>query len=287
MKRLSTKIFHREKNTHKNNYGHILILAGSPRMLGAAALTALSTMRSGAGLVTVGIPRSLNLALQKKISPVVMTLPLSESRAGSLGSAAFDDVMNFPADLIALGPGLSTHPETQKLILRVIRNSNKPLVIDADALNILSTDVDVLTQTDVIKILTPHPGEMGRLIKRASDYVQNHRVQVASDFAKRFDVTVILKGHHSVIASSSGKSCINKTGNPGMATAGSGDVLTGIVAGFLAQGLRQGLSAFEIAKLACSVHGRAGDLAAKKKTMPAMIAPDIIDEIPAASKGIL
>lgn len=261
-----------------------MILAGSRRMLGAAALSSLAAMRSGAGLVTVGIPESLNNILQKKISPVVMTLPLAETSKASLDVPAFREIEKFSCDVLALGPGLSTEPGTQRLILKVIEKIQKPLVIDADALNSLAQHPDVLKKTKTIKVLTPHPGEMGRLSKLDKDFIGKNREQAARDFARRFNVIVLLKGHRSVVASPDGKVYINKTGNPGMATAGSGDVLTGMLAAFLAQGLPQGLSAFELTKLACYFHGKAGDLAVKEKTMMGLIATDIIEKIPKALK---
>jgi len=280
--RLPAPLSHRKKDSHKNDFGHLLILAGSRRMLGAAALSSLAAMRSGAGLVTVGIPRSLNNVLQKKISPVIMTLPLPETSEASLDSVAFREIEKFPCDVLALGCGLSTEPGTKRLVLKVVEKIQKPLVIDADALNTVAAHTNVLKKTKTIKILTPHPGEMARLLKFDKDFIQKNRVPVARDFARRFNVIVLLKGHQSVVASPEGEIYINKTGNPGMATAGSGDVLTGMLAAFLAQGLPQGLSAFEMAKLACYFHGKAGDLAVQDKTMISMIASDILEKIPKA-----
>src|SRR3989338_2502248 len=280
--RLPTPLSRRKKHAHKNDFGHVFILAGSRRMLGAAALSSLAAMRSGAGLVTVGVPQSLNNVLKKKISPVIMTLPLPETSKVSLAASAFKKIEKFPCDVLAIGPGLSMELSTQSLVLKILSKITKPMVIDADALNSLAGHTGVLTKTKTLKILTPHPGEMARLLKFNKDFIQKNRTQVARDFARRFNVIVVLKGHHSVVASPEGKIYINKTGNPGMATAGSGDVLTGMLAAFLAQGLPQGLSAFELTKLACYFHGKAGDLAAKDKTMISLIATDIIEKIPNA-----
>lgn len=280
--RLPAPLSQRKKDSHKNDFGHALILAGSRRMLGAAALCSLCAMRSGAGLLTVGIPQSLNNILQKKISPVIMTLPLPETPKASLDVAAFREIEKFPCDVLAFGPGLSTEPGTKRLVLKIVEKIQRPLVIDADALNSVADHADILKKTKTIKILTPHPGEMARLLKIHKDFIQKNRLQAARDFARRFKVIVVLKGHHSVVASPEGEIYVNKTGNPGMATAGSGDVLTGMLAAFLAQGLSQNLSAFELTKLACYFHGKAGDLAAKDKTMMSMIATDIIEKIPEA-----
>ncbi|HBR15512.1 MAG TPA: NAD(P)H-hydrate dehydratase [Candidatus Omnitrophica bacterium] len=281
--RLPTPLSRRDIHAHKNDFGHVFILAGSRRMLGAAALSGLAAMRSGAGLVTVGIPQSLNAVLQKKLSPVVMTLPLNETKDQSLSLSAFHRIEKLydVCTVLALGPGLSAHPETRKLVLKIVATSPLPLVIDADALNALACDLDVLTKSGTVKILTPHPGEMARLTQLTKTHIENNRSQTASEFAKKYHCTVLLKGHRTVVASSRGDLYINKTGNPGMATAGSGDVLTGMIAAFLAQGL----SGFEAAKYGAYIHGRAGDLAAGSKTRLCMIASDIIDHIPLAVKG--
>jgi len=258
----------------------VLVLAGSPNMLGAACLTGLAAMRSGAGLVTIGIPKSLNITLQKKISNVIMTLPLAETALQTLSVSAFAQIQKKinTFDAIAIGPGLSHHPSTQKLILKIIEASPKPLVIDADALSALGTSLRSLLKTKTTKILTPHPGEMSRLTGLAKNVIEKNRNKTARDFARTFHCVLVLKGHRTVVASETGQIYINKTGNPGMATAGSGDVLTGMIAAFLGQGL----SGFEAAKYATYFHGKAGDLAAEEKTRLSMIATDIIDHIPMA-----
>ncbi len=247
-------------------------------MLGAAALTSLAAMRSGAGLVTLGIPKSLNPIVQKKISNVIMTLPLNETAQQTLAFSAFQQIEKrlVKFDAIAIGPGLSTHPGTQKLILKIIETAKLPLVIDADALNALANNLPSLAKTKTTKILTPHPGEMGRLTLFKTDYIEKHRRSIAQNFAKAYHCVTVLKGHHTVVASENGEVYINKTGNPGMATAGSGDVLTGMIAAFAGQGL----SGFEAAKYGTYFHGKAGDLAARYKTRLSMIATDIIDHIP-------
>ncbi len=274
--RLPTPLLRRKKDVHKNDFGHVLILAGSRRLLGAAALSSLAAMRSGAGLVTVGIPESLNSVIQKKISSVVMTLPLPQTPEQSLALPAFGLIQKFSCDALAMGPGLSRHPETEKLILKIIGHTQKPVVIDADALNALATNMNVLRQTRTLKILTPHPGEMARLTKLKTDFIESKRLSIAKEFAAKFRVIVVLKGHRSVVASPDGRVYVNTTGNPGMATAGSGDVLTGMIAAFLAQGLK----GFEAAKIGCYLHGKAGDLAAKQKMAVSLIATDIIENIP-------
>jgi len=281
--KLPEPLLRRKKNAHKNDFGHILILAGSRSMTGAAALTALSAMRSGAGLVTLGIPQSLNAVVQKKISSVVMTMPLPETEEQTLSLKAFRQIQRRLSsfDVIALGPGLSRNAITQRLILKIVSEIKKPLLIDADALNCVSLNLKILKSNKGIKILTPHPGEMSRLSGLKKDYIEKNRNKVCKEFSKRYRCVLVLKGHQTVVAAPNGQIYINKTGNPGMATAGSGDVLTGMIAAFLGQGL----SSFEAAKYAAYLHGKAGDLAAKKKTMLSMIATDIIDNIPQALRA--
>jgi len=252
-------------------------------MVGAAALSSLAAMRSGAGLVTLGIPQSLNNVVQKKISNVIMTWPLPETKEHTLALSAFSKIQQSYSsyDVIALGPGLSRCQSTRKLILKVIADSPKPLVIDADGLNALAGHLDILKQTKILKVLTPHPGEMARLMGGTQKMVENDRRNVAKEFARKYRCTLLLKGHHTVVVSERGQTYTNKTGNPGMATAGSGDVLTGIIAAFLGQGM----DGFMAAQYGAYLHGKAGDLAAQSKTRIAMIASDIIEYIPNALRG--
>ncbi len=272
----------RKPNAYKNQFGHVCVIAGSARMLGAAALTSLAAMRAGAGLVTTAVPASLKATAHKKISHVVMTLPLKETREQTISVAAFARISRAfdEFDVFAVGPGLSRHPSTQRLVLKIIGSSPKPLVIDADALYALAGHPEILRKTDTLKVLTPHPGEMARLVGRSREYVEKHRRSLALEFARKYQCVLLLKGHRTVVASPQGKVYINTTGNAGMATAGSGDVLTGMIAALLAQGV----AGFEAAKFGAWWHGKAGDLAAQRKTRAAMIASDIIDEIPNALK---
>lgn len=241
-------------------------------------------MRSGAGLVTIGIPQSLNSTLQKKISSVIMTLSLKETKNQSLSLDAYSqirkDMDRF--DVIALGPGLSRDISTQKLILKIIGEIKKPMIIDADALFALSKQPSLLKKISTIKILTPHTGEMARLTGLNKKLIEKDRTKVTRDFAKKYQCTLVLKGPKTVIVSKEEKTAINSTGNAGMATAGSGDVLTGILAAFLAQGLND----FDAAKLGVYLHGKAGDWAAQKKTKAALIATDIIETLPQVFKKL-
>lgn len=280
--RLPAPLLRRKSNVHKNDFGHVLVLAGSKHMMGAAALSSLAAIRSGAGLVTLGIPKSLNTVAQKKISNAVMTYPLPETKAQTLSSTASKQIKDsYPVfDVIALGPGLSRNSSTQRLILNIIETSPIPLVIDADALNALSQSLNSLKKTKTLKILTPHPGEMARLTKKKKSSVEANRTNIACTFANKYNCVILLKGHKTIVASPQRKVYVNSTGNPGMATGGSGDVLTGMIAAFVAQGL----SGSDAAKYGAYLHGKAGDIAAKSKTQTAMIASDIIDYIPAAIK---
>jgi len=275
----------RNPHCYKNNFGHVLIMAGSPRMMGAAALTCSAAMRAGAGLTTLGIPKSLNLTAQKKISPVIMTLPLCETKQKTLSVRAFAQIEKEIAryDVLALGPGLSQNDSTQKLILKIISSVNKSLVLDADALNAIRAKPSILRKTKSVKILTPHPGEMSRLTGHSTKFIENNRVAVAKKFANQSHCIVILKGHKTIVASFDGKIFINTTGNVGMATAGSGDVLTGIIAAFLAQGI----DSFDAAKIAVFIHGKAGDMAARQKGKASLLATDILDSLPIALKNFV
>lgn len=279
--RLPTPLLRKNPNAYKNKFGHVLALAGSRRMLGASALCGLSAMRSGAGLTTLGVPKSLNSTLHKKISPVLMTWPLPETPQQSFSSNAWTTIKKEISkfNVIAIGPGLSLNTSTKKFVHAVIENSTIPLVIDADALNALTDNLNILTKTDTTKILTPHLGEFRKLINENGELrTEKEQKEKAINFSKKYNCILVLKGHRTIIAFPNGKISVNKTGNSGMATAGSGDVLTGMIAAFLAQGLIP----FDAAKWGVLLHGKAGDLAAKKIGKTSMIATNIIDFIPKA-----
>lgn len=275
--RLPAPLLRRNPKAYKNQFGHVLVIAGSSRMLGAAALCGLSAFRTGAGLVTIGVPLSLNSTLQSKIPNEIMTLPLPES-TGHLdvrAVAVLEKQWN-KYQVMAIGPGLGQRPSTKRLVLNIIRQCPLPLVVDADALNFLSEDPNVLMQAQGARILTPHPGEMARLTGLSMNDIENNRLKTAKEFAKRYHCVLVLKGSQTVVASALGQTFINRTGNSGMATAGAGDVLTGMIAALIGQGL----DPFESAKHGCHWHGRAGDLAARTFGKASLIASDIIDNIP-------
>ncbi|MDD5130277.1 MAG: NAD(P)H-hydrate dehydratase [Candidatus Omnitrophica bacterium] len=276
------RLLRRKVDSHKGDYGKILILAGSSRFSGAALLCAEAALRSGAGLVTVGTPASINRVLIKNKIKEVISLPLAETKAGTLSLAAFPKIKFFlkNSDVLIIGPGLDNHKSTYALVRKIIQESVLPVVIDADGLNALSRHLNILKQHKGEFILTPHPKEMAVLFGVDLDYINKNRKLVAKKYAKHYNSIIILKGHQSIITDGDRKFYINKTGNPGMATAGSGDVLSGIAGAFLAQGL----DAFSAAKYATHIHGLAGDMAASDKTQMGLIASDIISRIPDALK---
>lgn len=280
--RLPARLLQRKVDSHKGDYGKILILAGSSRFSGAALLCAESTLRCGAGLVTIGSPKSINTALIKNKTKEVMTLPLPETKEGTLGLASFSKIKAFlkNTDVLIIGPGLGKVQTTYVLIRKIIRQAGMPIVIDADALSALAGHLEILKQHKGEVILTPHTNEMARLFGIDIGLVKKNRKLVAKKYAKYYNSIIVLKGHQSVVTDGDKKLYLNSTGNPGMATAGSGDVLSGIIGAFLAQGLK----AFEAAKFATYIHGLAGDLAAKDKTQMGLIASDIISRIPSALK---
>ena len=269
----------RSRDSHKGDFGHVFILAGSRGLTGAAALCSNAALRSGAGLVTLGIPASLNSIMSRKLTEV-MTISLAETKEGTLSLKAEVDILKKikTSDVVVLGPGLSQYPETQKLINRLILKIGKPMVMDADALNAISKNTGALKKIKSRFAVTPHPGEMSRLINKSMEYVKNNRLIVAKKFSHDYNAVVVLKGAGTVVAAPDGKYYINTTGNPGMATAGSGDVLTGIIAGLLGQRLNM----FNAARLGVYIHGLAGDLAAKDKGEIGLIAGDILEKIPYA-----
>lgn len=282
--RLPAQLLRRKSKSHKGDFGHVFILAGSPGLIGAAILGAHAALRSGAGLVTLGIPKGLNSAVIK-IKPVeVMTKPLPQTKDGTISIKALATIKSFlkKVDIVVIGPGLTQNKSTQGLVRRVIQASGKPVVIDADGLNALVGNLNTIKKVKSKLVFTPHPGEMARLIGKTSSFVQKNRKMVAKKFAKEYNSVIILKGDKTVVADKAGRIYVNKTGNPGMATAGAGDILAGIVAAFLAQGLDE----FSAAKYAVCLHGVAGDLAASDKTQLGLVASDIIEYIPKAIKRL-
>ena len=274
---------HREPDAHKGDCGRVYILAGSVGLTGAAALSANAAIRGGAGLVTLGVPKSLNDILETKVTEA-MTHPLPElKQVRCLSLRARGDIQRAcrTADSIAIGPGLGTHRETVELIRRLVRDLSCPAVIDADALNALAGDLDAIRACETPLVLTPHIGEFARLTDTAE--IQRDPIALALEFASDVDATIVLKGAPTIVATPEGEAHINPTGNPGMATGGTGDVLTGLLAALIGQGLNTS----DAACTAVYLHGLAADIAAQKTGHISLIASDIIENFAAAIHQIL
>jgi NAD(P)H-hydrate epimerase len=260
----------RAADSHKGDYGRVLIVAGSLGKTGAAHLSAIGALRSGAGLVTIATPASCQRVIAA-MAPEYMTEALSETADG-LDAEGVDRVLEWARDVVAVGPGLGAAASTREFVRLLVDRATMPMVIDADGLNAFAGDPDRLAGRegrDVI--ITPHPGEMGRLVGMSTDEVQSSRLEVARNFAVTHHVYVVLKGHRTLIATPDEKIFINPTGNPGMATGGTGDVLTGMIAAWLAQLL----DAEAACKLAVYLHGMAGDLAEADEGEVSMTASDV------------
>jgi len=274
----------RYSKSHKGDFGRVFVLAGSIGMSGAAVLTSKAALRSGAGLVTVGVPESLSLVMVKRLTEA-MFKPLPETKSGTLSKRAFSKIQPFlkNQDVLAIGPGLSQNSETQTLIRKVVLSSKVPVVLDADGLNAFSGKTAQFRKIKAPLIATPHPGEFRRLFAQPVSNNPAGRINTARKAAKRHKVILVLKGHETVVADPSGKVFVNSTGNAGMATGGSGDVLTGIIAALLGQKLKP----FDAASTGVYIHGLAGDLAAKKMGQISLIASDIIEYLPQAFQSLL
>jgi len=267
----------RKPDAHKGHFGHLFVLAGSPGKTGAAALVSQAALRVGTGLITLGIPESLNSILEEKLTEV-MTEPLPETHEKTLASSAQQKILELCSrkTTLAMGPGLSLNGETTRLVQQLVRKCPLPAVIDADALTALAGKTEILRKSEKELILTPHPGEMARLSGSSVEEVQKNRIEVARSFAEEYGVILILKGNRSLVAGAGGEVFINPTGNPGMASGGMGDVLTGMIAGFRAQGF----SALEAAKLGVYLHGLTGDYAAFRKGGRGITAMDLVELAP-------
>jgi len=273
----------RQASQHKGTFGHAGLIAGSVGKTGAAAMAAMAALRIGTGLVTVAVPSGLNDIVESKLLEA-MTVPMPDTKAKTFARSGLDRLSAFAAarTAVAIGPGLSTHPETVELVQGLIGRLDCPAVLDADALNALAGRASILTACKIPPILTPHPGEMARLESNAtSSSVNLDRIGTAVRFARERGVFVVLKGARTVVAGPDGAAAICPTGNPGMATAGTGDVLTGMIVGLLAQGLKS----WDASCAATYLHGLAGDLAAFDKGQAGLVARDLIEQIPYALKA--
>ncbi len=292
---VSTLIPERSRYSHKGDYGHVLIVAGSRGKTGAALMAARACLRTGAGLVTIGIPESLADIFQSRVTEE-MTLILPDKGNGTLSGGASNKILDFlnKIDLLAIGSGIGVSNETEKLMKTLIRDSATPIVIDADGINSIKGERKIFSKAKAPLILTPHPGEMARLLIQnpevrsqksegaagfsLRDEIEKDRINTAISFARETGTYLVLKGVPTIIAVPDGRAFINSTGNPGMATAGTGDVLTGMISGFLGQAMNP----LHACILGVYMHGLAGDVAASEKGQHPLIATDIIDKIPSA-----
>jgi len=262
----------RESDSHKGDYGHVLIIAGSRGKTGAAHLAAVGALRSGAGLVTLATPSS-SQPIVAIMGPEYMTVPLEETTDGGVAAGAVEAILGLEQDVIVVGPGLGSGPGMTAFVRDLLERSESPLVLDADALNALATEPDLLQASAGSRpiIITPHPGEMARLVHTSVESVQANRLDVARDFAIHHQTYVVLKGYRTLIATPDGKVFINPLGNPGMATGGTGDVLAGVIGAWLAQLL----DAEAACKIAVYLHALAGDLTEADEGEVAMTAGDV------------
>jgi NAD(P)H-hydrate epimerase len=270
----------RPRDSNKGRYGHVLVIAGSRGMAGAAALCGAAALRSGAGLVRVASPEEVQPTVAS-YEPCYMTYPLPGDRDGRISfEAALPTLKRLlePATVVAVGPGLGQSDDTRRLLRFLITETSKTLVIDADGLNALVGQTELLATLTRPAVLTPHPGEFARLSGLPIETIQSDRVARAAAMAGLAEpLVVVLKGAGSIVTDGT-RYYVNTTGNPGMATAGSGDVLTGVIAALLAQKL----PAFEAAQLGVFIHGVAGDIARDQSGETGMIAGDIVDSLPDA-----
>jgi NAD(P)H-hydrate epimerase len=273
--RIRALITARAFDVHKGDFGRVLVIGGSRGKSGAASLAGLGALKSGAGLVTVAAPASV-LPVIAAYAPEYMTEALEETAEGTVDEAAAEHVLALDADVIAAGPGLGRGPAVTAFVRELLEGSETPLVLDADALNAFAEEPASLVGRDGRDvIITPHPGEMARLVGCSVDDVQSDRVGIARDFAASHRVYVILKGYRTLIATPDGKLFVNPTGSPGMATGGTGDVLTGMLAAWLAQLL----DAEAACRLSVYLHGAAGELADADHGEVSMTATDLVDHI--------
>jgi NAD(P)H-hydrate epimerase len=273
----------RVRASHKGTYGNVLLIGGARGYAGAIALAARAASRSGTGLVTVLVPESL-VPVVAGASLETMVRGAAETATGSLAAAAMDEWQGRLGafDAIMAGPGLTTHPDSRAIVLALLEHGRCPIVLDADALNVLAPDASILSKAKCPVVITPHPGEMSRLLGLSAAEIQDDRCAAARRAADLTHATVVLKGAGTVVAARERPAFINMTGNPGMAKGGSGDALAGLMAGLLSQGL----APFDAAKAAVFLHGRAGDMAAWRSSQTGIVAGDLINEIPFAFREI-
>jgi NAD(P)H-hydrate epimerase len=277
------RFLRRDPDTHKGTYGRLLVLSGSTGKTGAACLCSEAALRCGAGLVTLGIPAPLNPILEGKLTEV-MTLPLPSTSEGVLSRKAVDMILESAgaADGLIIGPGLGVTEDTERIVREVWLQVDKPMVWDADALTLLARCPDLKGRQRADIVVTPHPGEMGRLVERTAGWVQENRVEAVKAFCEQWKVVTVLKGARTLIGEPDGGLRINPTGNPGMASGGMGDVLTGMIGGLMFQGM--GL--YDAASLGVWLHGAAGDRVAAEQGPLGFVASEVMGALPGLYKRL-
>ncbi|MBE6794349.1 MAG: NAD(P)H-hydrate dehydratase [Ruminococcaceae bacterium] len=271
-----------DENANKYTRGSVMIIAGSYGMAGAAVLSAKAAMRSGAGIVRLVVPDSIYPVCASSLPEAVYT-PIKSSGA-QLDVSAYESAEPYFSKVgaVAFGPGVGTGEEVSDLLISLVRNVNVPLIIDADGINVLSGHIDILKEKSSDILLTPHEGEMARLIGKDIGFVRNNRLECAVDFAAKWGVNLLLKGKNTIIASPDSRVLVNPTGTPALATAGSGDVLTGIISATASSGTKL----FDAACAGAYIHGLSGELAAEDFGVRSVIASDIIEYLKDAFKAL-
>ncbi len=273
----------RERSAHKGDFGHVLVIGGSRATPGAVLMAGTSALRAGAGLVTVATAESATAAVVSH-TPELMTLPVREADAGSMPADAFQPNWTERATVVALGPGIGTKPANQELVRRIVRETGLPMVVDADGLTALGSDESDWDAAGRVLVLTPHPGEMSRLTGIPTGEIQKQRVEIAREFAQRRGVCLVLKGYRTLTATPDGRVIVNPTGTPAMASGGSGDILTGMIAGLLAQFADEPPE--RVVAAAVYLHGLAAELATEEGSEQSMLATDILNCLPRAIRGL-
>ena len=273
----------RENNSQKGDYGKVLVIAGSAGMTGAAYLSSQTAVTTGSGLVTLAVPSSLNGAMEAKTTEV-MTVPLSDKN-GRISAGAIDEILKRvdKADTVLIGPGLGRCDDVSEVVESVLEYSKVPVIIDADGINAVAENMKALSSCTCPVIFTPHTVEMSRLTGLEREYIEDNRLVTAKEFAEENGVTLILKGHHTIVTGQDGEQYINITGNSGLATGGSGDVLAGTVASLVSRGINETVAS----AMAVYIHGLAGDIAKDKYGIESVTASKVMECIPCALRQIL
>jgi NAD(P)H-hydrate epimerase len=276
----------RPRDANKGSFGHVLVIGGSLGKAGAAAMAGMSALRTGAGLSTIATPKSV-LSTVAGFHPEVMTEPCEETDAGTISLRALEyahmDNLVKGKTVLAIGPGISRHAETSEFVRTVVQKYSMPIVLDADGLNAFEGVAEKLNGKGRALVITPHPGEMARLTGLSIPQVQRDRIGIARSFAREHELIVVLKGHRTLIAQPDGEVWVNTTGNPGMATGGTGDILTGMVAGMIAQNPSR---VTEAVAAAVYLHGLAGDVACESRGQHSLVASDLIAALAEAFRRV-